>query len=267
MSEAKHVDPSVLRQVARWMLEARRVLCITGAGVSAESGLPTYRGVGGIYEDQDTDDGIPIELALSAQVFHKDPALTWRYLLQIECACREARPNAAHRLLADWETAARPSADLWVLTQNVDGLHAAAGSKQLIEIHGDLHRLRCTRCAWRDMVTDYAHLSPLPTCPACGALIRPEVILFNEALPMIAVATLERELDAGFDLVLSVGTSSQFPYIAQPVALTRQRGGRAVEINPTTTAVSELVDLRLRGPAAEIFTALQTAIEVGRSRS
>lgn len=267
MSEAKHVDPSALRQVARWILEARRVLCITGAGVSAESGLPTYRGVGGIYEDQDTDDGIPIELALSAQVFRKDPALTWRYLLQIERACRGARPNAAHRLLADWEAAARPSADLWVLTQNVDGLHAAAGSAQLIEIHGDLHRLRCTRCAWRDVVTDYAHLSPLPTCPSCGALIRPEVILFNEALPMTAVATLERELDAGFDLVLSVGTSSQFPYIAQPVALTRQRGGRAVEINPTTTAVSELVDLRLRGPAAEIFTALQTAIEVGRSRS
>ena len=83
MSEAEHVDPSALRQVARWILEARRVLCITGAGVSAESGLPTYRGVGGIYEDQDTDDGIPIELALSAQVFRKDPALTWRYLLQI----------------------------------------------------------------------------------------------------------------------------------------------------------------------------------------
>ena len=84
---------------------------------------------------------------------------------------------------------------------------------------------------------------------------------------MTAVATLERELDAGFDLVLSVGTSSQFPYIAHPVALARRQGGRAVEINPTTTVVSELVDLRLPGPAAEIFTALQTAIEVGRSRS
>ena len=116
-------------------------------------------------------------------------------------------------------------------------------------------------------MADYSHLSTLPSCPSCGALIRPEVILFNEALPMTAVATLERELDAAFDLVLSVGTSSQFPYIAHPVALAQRQGGRAVEINPTSTAVSSVVDLQLRGPAAELFTALQKEIEVGHSGS
>lgn len=267
MSQIGDVDRETLARVASWVIEARRILCITGAGVSAESGLPTYRGVGGIYDDQDTDDGIPIELALSGQVFRRDPQLTWRYLLQIENACRGAQPNAAHRVLADWESAARPSAEVWILTQNVDGLHAAAGSEKLIEIHGDLHRLRCTRCPWRDAVADYSHLSPLPSCPSCGALIRPEVILFNEPLPMTAVATLERELDAGFDLVLSVGTSSQFPYIAHPVALAQRQGGRAVEINPTSTAISSVVDLQLRGPAAELFTALQKEIEVGHSGS
>ena len=237
--------PALVERAAAWVAGARRILCVTGAGVSAESGLPTYRGVGGIYDGVDTDDGIAIEEALSGPVFRRAPETTWKYLLQIERACRGATPNAAHEILARWSRDARPPAEVWVLSQNVDGLHSVAGSRHLIEIHGDLHRLRCTTCDWRDRVDDYEALSPLPTCPNCGALIRPEVVLFEETLPSTATRRLHAQLALGFDLVFSIGTSSQFPYIVQPVVMAKHQGLPTVEINPRETAISALVDLRL----------------------
>ncbi len=237
-------------------------LFITGAGLSADSGLPTYRGVGGLYEDQGTEDGLSIEEALSGAVFRRKPAVTWKYIRQIEEACRHAGPNVAHFVMAALE--GRLSRCV-TLTQNVDGLHRAAGSQNLIEIHGTVHRLKCTGCSWRDVVTDYAHLPPLPTCPDCGAIVRPEVVLFDEMLPRGPMAKLEQELGRGFELVISVGTSSLFPYIAAPVWLCRQQGGATVEINPGTTEVSRAVDLRLRCGAAEALGELaeRMALELG----
>lgn len=228
-------------------------LFITGAGVSADSGLPTYRGVGGLYEGKDTDDGVPIERALSGPMFRARPALTWRYIHQIEAACRGAAPNAAHRAIAALES---HLARCWVLTQNVDGLHATAGSKNLVQIHGTVHRLSCTACAWRDTVTDYAHLPPLPTCPDCGAVIRPDVVLFEEALPAAAVRTYETELGRPFDVVVSIGTTAVFPYIAQPMWLARRQGALTVEVNPGRSQVSAAAKLRLEMGAAAAFSAL-----------
>jgi len=228
-------------------------LFITGAGVSADSGLPTYRGVGGLYDDRDTDDGVPIETALSGPMFRTRPALTWRYIHQIEAACRGASPNAAHRVIAALE---RHLSRCWVLTQNVDGLHARAGSRNLIEIHGTVHRLHCTACAWSDTVADYAHLPPLPTCGSCGAVIRPEVILFEEALPADASRVYERELARPFDVVVSIGTTAVFPYIAQPMWTARRRGALTVEINPGRSHVSAAARLRLETGAATAFTSL-----------
>ncbi len=223
-------------------------LFITGAGVSADSGLPTYRGVGGLYEDADTDGGVPIEVALSGPMFRRDPALTWRCIHQLERACRGAEPNIAHRAIAALQ---QRLSRCVLLTQNVDGLHERAGSTDLIPIHGTLADLRCLRCAWAENVADYAHLPPLPTCPDCGGIVRPEVVLFEEMLPPRAVQRLEAELDRGFDLVVSIGTTSAFPYIAAPVALVGRQGGSTFELNPGTTAVSHIVQHRIRGTAAE----------------
>lgn len=228
-------------------------LFITGAGVSADSGLPTYRGVGGLYEGQDTDDGVPIETALSGPMFRSRPALTWRYIHQIEAACRGATPNAAHRVIAALDD---HLARCWVLTQNVDGLHARAGSRDLIQIHGTVHRLHCTACPWRDTVSDYAHLTPLPTCPDCAAVIRPDVVLFEEALPAAAARTYERELARPFDVVVAIGTTAVFPYIAQPMWMARRQGALTVEINPGRTHVSAAAGLRLETGAAAALSAL-----------
>jgi NAD-dependent deacetylase len=240
-------DDARLDAVAQAVRDARRVLFITGAGLSADSGLPTYRGVGGLYDDRDTDAGMPIEVALSGRVFRERPDLTWRHIRDIEAAGRGAQPNTGHRFMATLQA----HADVWVLTQNVDGLHRAAGSRQVIAIHGGLHDLSCTRCAWTDRVPDYRQLETVPVCPDCGAVVRPDIVLFGEMLPPAAVAALERELTAGFDVVFSVGTSSLFPYITAPVRMLGERGATTVEINPGQTAVSDRVTHRLQMGAAD----------------
>lgn len=236
-----------LEQAAELLDRASSILFITGAGISADSGLPTYRGIGGLYDDTETDDGIAIEEALSGPMFRRNPALTWKYIRQIEAACRGARPNAGHRRIAQLEAGPKR---VWTLTQNVDGLHRAAGSEQVIDIHGDVHHLHCTRCDWEQRVDDYAGIDALPTCPKCHAVVRPRVVLFGEMLPPVATAAYERELGRGFELIVSVGTSAVFPYIAGPVVQAARRGLPTLEINPGRSEVSPFVDVHLALGAA-----------------
>jgi NAD-dependent deacetylase len=240
---------------------ARSVLFITGAGISADSGLPTYRGIGGLYEDRATDDGLAIEDALSAEVFARDPEVTWKYIGQIEHSARHAQPNEAHQIIAEAE---RAKPRVWTLTQNIDGLHRAAGTRNLIEIHGDVHRLRCLACGRRRHVAHFAELVLPPRCEACGAIERPEVVLFGEALPRAEFAALERELTSGFDAVISIGTTSVFPYIAQPVYRARMKGALTIEVNPGQSQVSEIVEYRLRMRAKSALTELRDALLTSR---
>lgn len=256
------VDPRAVQRLAEMLDEASSVLFITGAGVSADSGLPTYRGVGGLYNVGTTDEGVPIEAALSGDMLRARPEICWKYMLQIERACRGATPNRAHEVIAALQQRRERA---WLLTQNVDGLHGRAGSDPMIEIHGNLQRLSCTKCDWESRVDDFMALEPelgtaeapaVPLCPSCGAMIRPEVVLFGEMLPTTAVAHLERELAAGFDAVVSIGTTSAFPYIAAPVVMAKRAGKATVEINPGHTDVSGVVDLHIQAPAAATFDAL-----------
>lgn len=250
---------------------AQSILFVTGAGLSADSGLPTYRGVGGLYERGMTDEGIPIEVALSGGMLQAEPAVCWKYIAEIERACRGAQPNAAHHVIAELET---QCPRVWVLTQNVDGFHRAAGSSQLIEIHGDIATLVCTACRWSTRVADYAHLQGelgtpqeprAPRCPDCQSVIRPAVVLFGEMLPSRGTGLLESELARGFDVVVSVGTTSGFGYIAAPVVDAKRRGATTVEINPGDTEVSELVDLKIRARAKPTFERLRARLR-GRAR-
>jgi NAD-dependent deacetylase len=142
------------------------------------------------------------------------------------------------------------------LTQNVDGFHRQAGSTNVIDIHGDVHDLACTSCPYRNTVEDYSGLEETPGCPECHSVLRPAVILFGEMLPQAKVLRLGAELERGFDAVFSVGTTSVFPYIAQPVVDARMRGIPTVEINPGNTEVSDVVDLKLDARAAEACPAI-----------
>lgn len=236
------------------------MLFITGAGISADSGLPTYRGIGGLYEEADTPEGIPIEDALSGEMMRQNPSITWKYVHQIEASSRGAACNRAHTVVAQSEDRFER---VWVLTQNVDGLHRKAGSRNVVDIHGDVHDLLCTACEYRVTVDDYSHLPPLPRCPECGAPLRPDIVLFGELLPLDKVETIERELRRGFDIVFSIGTTSVFPYIARPVLEAKLRRKATVEINPGETLVSGEVDVKLPMRAAEAFAALWDRFEQG----
>lgn len=246
-----------IHAVSKLIREANSILFITGAGISAESGLPTYRGVGGLYQDAQTPEGIPIEVALSGRMWQARPDITWRHILEIERACRGAEPNAGHEAIARLEEEAER---VWVLTQNVDGLHHKAGSEHLITIHGNLQHLFCPKCGWEEHVEDYAHLSNLedvPRCPRCQSVIRPDIILFGEPLPLDQVSLYETQIDVqGFDLVFSVGTTSQFPYIAHPVLDAARRQKPTVEINPNATPISDAVAYTFREPCASLLRTL-----------
>lgn len=240
---------------------AKRVLFVTGAGVSAESGLPTYRGIGGLYNDQHTADGVPIEVALSGTMLAQRPALTWKYLRQIELGCRQAGFNPVHQAIADLQR----HAEVWVLTQNIDGFHADAGSENLIEIHGNARQVSCTGCDWRAAVGDYSRWDDLvdeaPHCRHCGAVLRPDVVLFGEMLPAEAIDRLYVEMQRGFDVVFSVGTSSVFPYIVEPVLAAARAGKITIEINPAETDISSLVSWKFAQPAGELLPAWVSALE------
>lgn len=251
-------DRAALEALATDLRRARRVLVITGAGISADSGLPTYRGTGGLYDSGPTAEGVAIEDALSGTMLRRNPALCWKYLGEIERASRGREPNAGHRALA----ALAPRYERFtVLTQNVDGFHRRAGQGDLIEIHGDLHGLHCTACAYEAEVADYADLSLPPACPDCGALVRPRVVLFGEALPQAAITRLEAALREGPELVLSVGTSSAFPYISQPVWLAARAGLPTAEINPGESEVSGFVRHRIRMGAAAALSELAALLQ------
>lgn len=256
MHDDAGLDAEVIARVAEILVAAKSALFITGAGLSADSGLPTYRGVGGLYNDATTDDGVPIELALSGEMFAARPELTWKHIYQIESACRGAHANRGHEVIAALE---KELSRVWVLTQNVDGFHGDAGSRNLIEIHGNIHDLRCTACPWRTAVPDYAELDIPPRCPDCGALVRPDVVLFGEMLPPGPLGVLREQLDRGFDVVFSVGTTSVFPYIVQPVLAAAAAGTPTVEINPGTTEISGLVQHRIQARAGDAFAAIWTA--------
>lgn len=198
---------------------------------------------------------MPIEEALSGGMLLARPELCWKYLAQIGRAVLGSTFNRGHEVLAEME---RHFAHTCVLTQNIDGYHRAAGSQNVIDIHGDMHSLRCTACDYRRSVdaANVAGLTIPPACPRCGQLVRPDVVLFGELLPAEKVERLMAELAAGFDVVFSIGTTSVFPYVAEPVRLARASGWTTVEINPDQSEVSPLVEFRLPLGAAVALEAV-----------
>lgn len=255
-----------LDTVADAVASAQRVVVMTGAGMSVASGLPTYRGVAGLYNEMTIDEGLPVEEILHAYMLVRNPALTWKYIAQIERACRSAEPNPGHEILARWGG----FCDLHVVTQNVDGLHRAAGSRQVIELHGNLSELFCCACAARFSMRDFDLDVLPPRCSECDGLVRPSVVLFGESLPNEALEAFACQMERGFDVVLVVGTSAGFPYVYEPVVQAAARGSLTVEVNPAPTALTRRVNMVLPMPALdalrgidERLVALSQAQETG----
>jgi NAD-dependent deacetylase len=252
---------AAIAAVANILCEANSVLFVTGAGISADSGLPTYRGVSGLYDGEVTEDGVRIEDALSGPMFARRPELTWKYLWQIGSACVDAVPNAAHEIIAAIESEKH---DVWVMTQNVDGLHRIAGSKNLVEVHGHMFDLYCTNCG-RDYLADQlcdfrGTRTLLPQCTDCHGVVRPKIVLFEEALPFSVVQAMDDISRKDFDVVFAIGTTAVFHYIRQPLALAQSNDKPTVEINPTQTEVSWGFRYRIRLGAAEAMQRIRTCM-------
>jgi NAD-dependent deacetylase len=230
-----------------------RVLVLTGAGVSAESGIPTFRGAGGYWRNFDAR-----QLA-TRDGFTANPGLVWDWYRERRAAIRSAQPNAAHVAITRLGSMIPR---FLLITQNVDDLHvrATAGGAQLdpsriVQIHGDIFVSRCERCHYsrRDERDDTAGV---PLCPRCGGPLRPGVVWFDEELDATLVHDVERFIGGGTgSTVLVIGTTAQFDYIVDWAARAA-RGGRLIEVNPEPTPLSELATEVIRAPAAEALPAL-----------
>ncbi|MBV8198189.1 MAG: NAD-dependent deacylase [Candidatus Eremiobacteraeota bacterium] len=226
---------------------ASSVFVLTGSGISAESGLPTFRGVGGLWRTHRVE-----ELA-SPEGFARDPRLVWTWYNERLSAHRRARPNAGHDALARLETVLP---DFTLATQNVDSLHLRAGSRNVVELHGHLREARCTRCdARRSLAEEGLPLDHIEH--ACGGRFRPNVVWFGEALPADAWSAAEAAARRA-DVILVVGTSA---VVYPAAALATQYNGAAfvAEINPDETPISGVVSCVLRAPAAQVLPAIAGA--------
>jgi NAD-dependent deacetylase len=238
-----------------------RVLVITGAGVSAESGLPTYRGNDGLWRRRS-----PYELA-TLDAFEREPETVWEWYRERRAALGRAAPNPAHRALA---RLGRELPGTLLVTQNVDDLHERADfpHEALVHIHGEILVDRCTRCDRRSRTAPaprrIAPTSPLPRCPHCEALLRPDVVWFGERLDHGTLERVETWMRKGpVDATLVVGTTATFPYIVDWALRGSRRGGRLYEVNPEETPISAAADERFTKPAAEAVPALVERLLAG----
>ena len=231
------------KALARLLFKARRAVVFGGAGVSTESGIPDFRSTDGLYHQQWR---YPPETILSRTFFDRRPDDFFRFYKE-KMLFPSALPNAAHRALARWEAEGRLSA---VVTQNIDGLHQAAGSKNVVELHGSVLRNHCMRCGKSYAMEDILHADGVPRCD-CGGVIKPDVVLYEEQLPEDAI---EKAMDAieRADLMIVGGTSlSVYPAAAFAAAYR----GPLVIVNRSVTQMDERADLVIREPIGQTFEA------------
>lgn len=228
---------------------ARNLFVLTGAGVSAESGVPTFRGGGGaaIWKN------MPFDVISSVEMIERDLQVVWEWFLYRLNLLKEIRPNSGHETLALWQ---KRLARFTLATQNIDGLHTEAGSQEVLELHGNVRQARCLICETKEELKRLDVSSLPPKCLACGGDMRPDVVLFGELLPM---DTFSRASEAAHscDVCFVVGTSALvYPAASLPLAA-REAGAYMVEINPELTPLSELCDVTIQGRAGEVLSQIK----------
>jgi len=237
-------------RVLSWMRDAERIVVLTGAGVSAESGVPVFRGAGGLWRQFRPED------LATPEAFARQPALVWEWYLWRREKIAAAQPNAGHYAIAAIE---RDRAGVTLLTQNVDGLHERAGSACPLELHGSVWRVRCQRgCGVSECDESSSPPRQTLTC-RCGAWLRPDVVWFGEPLNPDVLEAATDAIEAA-DLVLVVGTSSVVYPVAALPHLARRRAARVVEINVDETPLTAHADAVLRGTAGQVLPGLAEAL-------
>lgn len=241
-------------KLADWLRHSRFTCVLTGAGVSAESGLATFRGPDGLWKGRD-----PTEVA-TPEAFAADPREVWQFYNWRLRQAVKVQPNAGHVALAELQSM-RPGFGL--VTQNVDRLHQRAGSRDVVELHGNIHEVRCVACVYREDVGD-AELSDEPRCPDCGDWLRPCVVWFNESLPEAAVMQAA-EWSQRCDLFLSIGTSALVWPAAQFAYDAASHGARVAEINLEPTPLTHAAHVAIQGRSGEVLPELVSRMKRGRA--
>lgn len=241
-----------LRELREALREAKSVAVLTGAGISAESGIPTFRGPGGLWRNYS-----PQDLA-TPEAFARDPRLVWEWYDWRRGLIAKSEPNAGHRALVELErqkTEAEQDRDSFTLiTQNVDGLHDRAGSCNIVKLHGDIWLMRCVRCGGESR-SEQVPLAKIPPRCECGALLRPGVVWFGEALPRSEWTCAERA-SRGAQLFMVIGTSAVVYPAAGLAEIARYAGAKLAVINPEPTTLDSFADFVLTGKAGEILPRL-----------
>lgn len=241
----KQILEQRVRTVREKLAECKRAVAMTGAGISAESGVPTFRGKDGLWRQYRATD------LATPEAFMRDPDTVWEFYNWRRELLAPLKPNPGHLALAELENRL---SEFCVVTQNIDGLHRVAGSQNVIEMHGNIWWVRCTRCAKR-FENRTVPLSGPPHCSLCGAMLRPDVVWFGEALD---AAILQSAFDAvqSCEVMLIVGTSAVVQPAASMGVHAKRAGAFVVEINLEATPYSELYDLSLLGKSGEILPQL-----------
>jgi NAD-dependent deacetylase len=234
-----------IEQAREWLTASTAVAILTGAGISAESGVPTFRGDGSLWREYK-----PEQLA-TPEAFERDPKLVWEWYNWRRETIAKAVPNPAHRALVQLE---KTKPRFTLITQNVDGLHDVAGSGKVLKLHGDIWRMRCTACG-ANFPNRRVPLPKIPPHCACGGLARPNVVWFGESLPEGMMREAEHAVEAA-QVFLVIGTSAVVHPAAGLIPFAKQSGARVIEINPEPTAATTIVDCALHGPAGEILPQL-----------
>ena len=223
------------------------LVALTGAGISAESGIPTFRGKDGLWKKFRAE-----ELA-TPKAFYSNPKIVWEWYAWRMKIVFNAKPNPAHYALAKLE---EKGILKFLITQNVDDLHEKAGSKKILHLHGCLRIIKCTKCTYKEYIKEEIRNIP-PKCPKCNELMRPAVVWFGEEIPFLTEAYKEIEK---CDVLLVIGTSG----VVQPAALfpfiVKKNGGKVVEINLNDTPITSIADISIKGKASEILSKIVDAI-------
>ncbi len=236
------------RALAERTCTGKTLVALTGAGISAESGIPTFRGEGGLWTKYRPED------VATAEAFFRDPAQSWRFHDELRRLCHEARPNPGDLGLARMQADAAAHCESAVITQNIDHLHQDAGSTRVIELHGDIMRARCLEC---NATTEElpVPLEEVPPRCECGGLLRPDVVWFGELLPEEAIGAARRWSErAGAMLV--IGTSATVEPAASLPLIARMSGALLIEVNPEPTALTGVAEFSLRGTAGQLMPQL-----------
>lgn len=239
-----------IKKLAALISESERMVAFTGAGISAESGIPTYRGEGGVWDKYDPN------LYADIDVFLRDPSYYWTFFKEVRLGLlSDIQPSAGHLALARLEKAGRLSS---VVTQNIDGLHQDAGSERVIELHGNTRKIFCMRCGITcafEVLCDILERQNPPLCASCGGVLRPDVVFFGEQLPVEAMLGAMDEARQ-CDLMLVIGsTLAVYPAAGMPAAAL-EGGARLAILNKGETAMDEAADLKIDGSAGEVMTAV-----------